>query len=110
MFILGLVGGLLGILFGVIAVALGVAQTSAGNDNLLAAYGLFASVSSIPAVIGCAVCKTRPRTAAVLYLCSVVAGVCSAFIYYLIPAILLIAGSLFGLKKKSVSSLNSGEG
>lgn|SRR5699024_812913 len=99
-FVLGLIGSIFGLIGAVIAIFIGGIDSAINDSSEVTTLGWSAIILSILALIGSITVKKKPKAGGIMMLVSAVGGFISIFMFYLIPAILLLIAGLMGIFRK----------
>ena len=100
-FVLGLIGGIFGIFVGVFVIMFGeLGRGFSGSSGGLTSSGIAVIILATLGIIGAAMVKSKPKIAGVLMLVAAIGGFIASFVFYILPAILLLIAGLMSLIRK----------
>ena len=101
-FVLGLIGGILGFFGAMFALAFGGldAAFNESGTSQFTGLGWSAMLFSILAIVASVIVKKKAKLGGILLLVSAVGGIISIFVFFILPAVLIIIAGCMGVFRK----------
>lgn len=108
-FVLGLIGGIFGIIFAFIALMIGGmgAAFEADGSNIIITSSWVAIGLSILGIVGSVKVKSNAKAGGIMMTIAAIGGFICIFMFYILPAVLLLIGGLMGIFRKDNSTTNA---